>query len=87
MSEWDKLWEKTPFTFDIDAEVIRWAKKVKAEGDSLKQSNTALDFMVRVAEKKQFEAEQKLRAVKQVIDECKDTMIKDAILDILEDKT
>ena len=92
MSEWDKLWEKMPLPITDQwgrtdtGPLIAFVMKVKAEGDNLKQSNIALDFMVRVAEKKQVETEQKLRAVKQIIDECKDTMIKDAILDILEDK-
>ena len=44
-------------------------KELKAEGDSLKQSNIALDFMIRVAEKKQFENEQKLEAIRELLKE------------------
>ena len=53
----------------VRLDIHEYLEKAEPEWTQLKQSNISLDFLVKVAEKKQFEAEQKLRAIKQVLEE------------------
>ena len=73
--KWDELKEEMDKILVDMSDIgfaIEFAKtwtQIEDEGDRLAEENTTLDFLVRVAEKKQFEAEQKLEAIRKLMDE------------------
>ena len=86
MSEWDKLWEEEqviPWMNILQPWTV-WIRRVKVVGDKLQaRNNRLIDEHNRIREA-HVESIQKLEAIRPFIEECKDIMVKEAVLGILE---
>ena len=102
MSEWDKLWETRglkDWLKDTRLTQNQWLDEVQAEGDRMQKRieeleiiNIELSIRIEMAIrygsliKKNIDTEQKLEAIRPFIMECKDVMVKEAILEVLGDE-
>ena len=88
MSEWDKLWEieKDNLPYNSGGRLFSdsFMNQIKAVGDKLQaRNNRLIDEHNRIREA-HVESIQKLEAIRPFIEECKDIMVKEAVLGILE---